>query len=371
MEHTQDLVVVPPAGRPDPLLLVVRTPDYSTVVTTLSTIVANLREACSRRHRAESSVAAGPGRPARHGPRRARPPRGAASQVQDQRPHAVPTRASRRSACRTAAGTCATLGTGACGSIEGQPCEFPCGQHVVHLLTAGAPWQHPPVRVLHPAPREASVDELYGGARQRSAERPWVGICMIASLDGSTVVDGRSGGLGNPTDASILGALRRGCRRGARRRRHGPRRGVGPPKQAGLRIGVVTASGRIDPASELFTSGAGFLVMPEDGPPAPPGIDVVRAGSGAVDLALAVRRLGDRRRRARLRPGRGGLAPQRCAAGERVRRRARPHAVTGVGGRRRTAGATSGAPETFVRFDLVHVATDDGYLYGRWVRRAG
>ena len=33
------------------------------------------------------------------------------------------------------------------------------------------------------------VDDLYGGHRERSAQRPWVGLVMITSLDGSTVVD--------------------------------------------------------------------------------------------------------------------------------------------------------------------------------------
>jgi len=30
---------------------------------------------------------------------------------------------------------------------------------------------------------------------------------------------------------------------------------------------------------------------------------------------------------------------------------------------------TSGAPPVFERFDIAHLATDGGYLYGRWVRR--
>ena len=53
----------------------------------------------------------------------------------------------------------------------------------------------------------------------------------------------------------------------------------------------MTASGNVDPASELFRSGAGFLIMPEDGPPPPRAIDVVRAGRGRVDLAAALARL--------------------------------------------------------------------------------
>ena len=73
--------------------------------------------------------------------------------------------------------------------------------------------------------------------------------------------------------------------------RSDPIEGYGPPKKAGQRIGIVTASGNLDPASELFRSGAGFLIMPEDGPPPPSALDVVRAGRGRVDLAAALARL--------------------------------------------------------------------------------
>ena len=55
------------------------------------------------------------------------------------------------------------------------------------------------VRLVLPEPAaDVSLDELYGvRPAPPSATGPWVGLCMIASLDGSTVVDGRSGGLGN------------------------------------------------------------------------------------------------------------------------------------------------------------------------------
>ena len=65
------------------------------------------------------------------------------------------------------------------------------------------------LRRIFPEPAgEASLDDLYGVARQRVAGRPWVGICMVASLDGATVVEGRSGGLSNPQDAAVLARLR-------------------------------------------------------------------------------------------------------------------------------------------------------------------
>ncbi len=226
------------------------------------------------------------------------------------------------------------------------------------------------MHVIHPQVGERAVDELYGVARRPPHDRPWVGVCMITSLDGSTVVDGRSGGLGNPTDASILGALRRAADVvlvGANTARA---EGYGAPKQAGLRIGVVTASGRIDPDSELFTSGSGFLVMPEDGPPTPAGIDVVRAGTGGVDLAAAVRRLGSVVADPVFVQAEGGshlngaLLDSGCV--DELDLTLSPVLIGGDGPR-----ATSDAAPTFDRFDLVHLGTEDGYLYGRWVRRDG
>ena len=53
--------------------------------------------------------------------------------------------------------------------------------------------------------------EVYEQAqRPRSAEEPWVMLCMITSLDGSVSVQGRSAPLGGPVDWAVLSALR-GC----------------------------------------------------------------------------------------------------------------------------------------------------------------
>jgi riboflavin biosynthesis pyrimidine reductase len=224
------------------------------------------------------------------------------------------------------------------------------------------------VRLIHPNEREATPDELYGVARPRPADRPWVGVCMIASLDGGTVVDGRSGRLGNATDAAVFGALRRAADVSLVGAHTAQAESYGPPKEPGLRIGVVTSTARFDPASPLFTSGAGFLVMPEDGPPAPGSIEVVRAGMGQVDVALALQRLGDVvtapafvqvEGGARLN---GALLASGCV--DELDLTVSPVLVGGDGPR-----VTTGAPSTFDRFDLVHVATDDSYLYTRWVRR--
>lgn len=224
------------------------------------------------------------------------------------------------------------------------------------------------MRLILPRPADdVDVDELYGVARPRLGERPWVGICVIASMDGTTVVDGRSGALGNDTDRRVLGALRRAAGAvlvGAATVRA---EGYGPPQRSSLRIGVVTSTGA-DTTTELFTSGSGFLVMPEDGPPAPAGrVDVVRAGHGRVDLGLAVRRLGE----VMDPPGfvqceggphlNGALLASGCV--DELDLTISPLLIGGAGPR-----VTDGAAPTFERFDLAHVATDEGYLYGRWVR---
>jgi 5-amino-6-(5-phosphoribosylamino)uracil reductase len=56
----------------------------------------------------------------------------------------------------------------------------------------------------------AEVDPLdaYDEPRPAPAGRPWVTVDMVASIDGATAVDGRSGGLGGPADKAVFRALR-------------------------------------------------------------------------------------------------------------------------------------------------------------------
>ena len=223
---------------------------------------------------------------------------------------------------------------------------WPCGQPAVHPIVQAPPRRRP----CHHHRRAACASRAGEGdvrrralrraPRHRVGDRPWVGLCMIASLDGSTVVAGKSGGLSNPDDVAVLATLRRAADAivvGASTVRQ---EGYGPPKKAGQRIGVVSASGNVDPASELFRSGAGFLIMPEDGPPPPRAIEVVRAGRGRVDLALALARLDEVMARPDVHPGRGRPSPQRVAARCRLHRRARPDRVTHP--RRRHRGEAHG-----------------------------
>ncbi|MBA3604954.1 MAG: dihydrofolate reductase family protein [Actinomycetota bacterium] len=228
-------------------------------------------------------------------------------------------------------------------------------------------------RVLPEPAGSTNPDELAAGTRRRIGPRPWVGLCMVVSLDGTTVVDGRSGGLSTANDAALLGALRRaadvvlvgaGTVRGE---------GYGRPKRRGLRIGVVTATGAVDVTSDLFESGSGFLVMPEDGPPAPPGrrraVDIVRAGTGRVDVALALARLDQVMAPPVFAQVEGGprlnatLLDAGCV--DELNLTISPVLAGGRGPR-----LTAGADAALVGYDLVHLATDDeSFLYGRWHRR--
>ena len=230
------------------------------------------------------------------------------------------------------------------------------------------------LRRIFPEPAgEASLDDLYGVARQRVAGRPWVGICMVASLDGATVVEGRSGGLSNPQDAAVLARLREAADViivGAATVRQ---ESYGPPRKAGQRIGVVTATGGVNPEGKLFASGAGFLIMPEDGPPTPAGtrgsIETVRAGVGQVDLPLALERLSDVVDAPSFVQCEGGprlngsLLDADCV--DELDLTVSPVLAGGASPR-----VTAGAAPTVAGFSMAHVAIDNrSFVYTRWIRQ--
>jgi riboflavin biosynthesis pyrimidine reductase len=191
---------------------------------------------------------------------------------------------------------------------------------------------------------------------------------MITSIDGATAIGGRSGGLGNATDREVLSALRRaadvvlvgaGTARGE---------GYGAPRKPGLRVAVVTNSGRLDPDHPLFAGGAGFAVAP-DAADVPPGIEVLRAGTAEVDLVGALERLRQFVPGASFVTAEGGprLNAALLGAGlvDELAVTTAPLLVGGPSGR-----LAVGAPESSQQFDLAHLLVDDeDYLFARWVRR--
>lgn len=238
---------------------------------------------------------------------------------------------------------------------------------------------NPALHRLHPTPEPGAsgepvtIEAAYGVERPPSPadqDRPWIWVTMVTSLDGSVVVDGASGGLGNDNDRDILLALRRvadvllvgaGTVRAE---------GYGPPSKPGQRIGVATNSGSVDLDSELFRSGAGFVLAPSSAEIDDDRVDVIRAGSDELDLAEAVVRIPDlvpgaRRIQAEGGPSlngsllAGGLIDELCLT-------LSPRLVGGDGPR-----VTSRAPAVSAAFDVAHVLLDDdGYVFSRWVRRS-
>lgn len=219
------------------------------------------------------------------------------------------------------------------------------------------------MRRLLPEPAvSVTVAEAYGESRSRLLGRPTVGMCMVASIDGSTVVDGRSAALSSPADRDVLLGLRAAADVvlvGAETVR---REGYGPPSKTGLRVGVVSRSGRVDTSAPLFTSGAGFLVLPEDAPP----VDApsVRAGVGGVDLAAALAKIDGQF--VQLEGGaRLNAAMLAADVVDEINLTVCPATVGGSGPR-----LADGAPDLDRRFALAQVCEDDGFLFLRY-RRAG
>jgi riboflavin biosynthesis pyrimidine reductase len=219
-------------------------------------------------------------------------------------------------------------------------------------------------RVFPPPAESLSVADAYGDARPTvSSGRPWIGLCMVASVDGSTVLDGESRGLSSDTDREVLLTLRQLADMiivGAGTVRA---EGYGVPKKPGQRIGIVSRTGDIDPSLDLITSGSGFLILPEDAPPTT--IDCIRAGVGDLDLDLAVRNLPGAPRFVQVEGGAtlNGALTQADLIDE-INLTTSPQIVGGDGSR-----VTKNAPPTSRRFDLFQLCEDDGFLFSRYVRR--
>jgi riboflavin biosynthesis pyrimidine reductase len=184
-------------------------------------------------------------------------------------------------------------------------------------------------------------------------------VNMITSVDGASVLDGVSGGLGGPGDRavfSVIRALADVILVGAGTVRA---EGYGPPKKAGQRIAVVSRSGDLDWSSKLFTSGAGVAVLPEDGPTVP-GRNL-RAGRGDVDLAAALALLdGD----VVLAEGGPTLNGQLLAAGlvDELCVTVSPRLLGG------SAKRIFVGPSAPTGLSLVRLLEDEGFLFCRYVR---
>ncbi len=231
-------------------------------------------------------------------------------------------------------------------------------------------------RRVFPDSADTTITEAYSAPLGSSADRPWVGLCMVSSLDGSTVVDGRSAHLSSVNDTAVLHGLRRladvivvgaGTVRSE---------GYGPPDRPGQRIGVVTGSGDLDLTTPLFMSGAGFVITTHDstvgeaaqGEVAP--VDVIRAGhSGQVDLRAAIGQLESMHPQPAFVQVEGGAllngAMLDADVFDEINLTISPLCVGGSGPRLAT-----GAGDLSRRFDLAQMVIDDqSFVFTRWRRR--
>lgn len=218
------------------------------------------------------------------------------------------------------------------------------------------------VRRLFPDPAAVvSVPEMYRDiVRTRPTDRPWVGLCMVASIDGSAALDGRSGGLSSPADSAVMHALRDSADLIIVGAGTAMAEQYGPPRKAGQRVGVVTATGRIDAGMELFTSGAGFLITTEAAPHH--GLEAVRSGGEWVDLAGALAQLDATFVQAEGGPTLNAALLEHDLVDE-VNLTVSPSLVGGNGPR-----LTKGAAERLQRMTLAQVCDHDGYVFLRYVR---
>jgi len=218
------------------------------------------------------------------------------------------------------------------------------------------------MRRLHPNPsQDVTLRECYDVPRAPHPHRPWVMLCMISGLDGSTVVGTTSRGLSNPADQQLLLLLRTMADVvlvGAHTARV---EGYGPPRSPHQRVAVVSRSARFDFDAPLWTSGQGVLVLPVDAPPVP--VPSVRAGHGSVDLTAALGQLDAKVVQAEGGPTLNGLLASADLIDE-LNLTISPQLSGGDGPR-----LTTGAGELGQRMDLAHLLEDDGFLFTRWLRR--
>ncbi len=216
------------------------------------------------------------------------------------------------------------------------------------------------MRRLLPEPADdITVDDAYASPLQTRPDRPWVGLCMVASIDGSIAVDGTSAKLSNPTDIAVLTRLRQVADVivvGAGTVRE---EGYGAPSKAGQRIGVVSRSGRMDYDVALFRSGAGFVITSETGAPdVPKEIDVLRVGSDGIDLAGALDALAGLVGTAEFVQVEGGAALNGAFFDadliDEINLTTSPATFGGPGPR-----LAAGAPAHTHRFDIAQLAIDD------------
>ncbi|MFM2182867.1 MAG: hypothetical protein RJB61_1161 [Actinomycetota bacterium] len=217
------------------------------------------------------------------------------------------------------------------------------------------------MRRLFPHPEaDISVADACAGDRPRHPNRPWVSLCMVSSIDGSTSVAENSRALSNPVDQQVLLTLRSLADVvlvGARTVRAD---GYGPPRADGPLFVVVSRSADFTFEERFWQSDRVMLLLPADGPSVP--VRSLRVGHGTPDLARAVASFDAATVLAEGGPTVNGLLTAADLVDE-VNVTWSPRLAGGDGGR-----LTRGAPEAVRSLRLDHLYEDDGFLFARYLR---
>lgn len=231
------------------------------------------------------------------------------------------------------------------------------------------------VRQLLPVPLpDVEVADVYGGPRPAPEGRPWVMANVVASVDGSAVLGGRTAGLSSEADRHLFHLLRSladvvlvGANT-VRVEGYGPARGAGGPP-----IAVVSRSLELDWDSRLFTeAGAPTMVVTCTAADAArrrraeAAGEVIVAGEDHVEVDRAVAELGRRGVAVVLCEGGPCLLGEVVAAGhlDELCTTVAPLAVGGAGPR----VAMGAAGETPVPLRLVSALEEHDHLFLRYLR---
>jgi riboflavin-specific deaminase-like protein len=241
------------------------------------------------------------------------------------------------------------------------------------------------MRELYPNSRDDVDPYVRYSADDRTApavERPWVLVNMIATVDGATAVDGRSGGLGGPADKLVFGAVRAVAdvilvgAGTVRAESYGPPR-TSPGLDVPPRLAIVTRSLDIDPSARVFHDTAParrpIVVTTERSDPSRRSAladvaDLLTAGEDSVDILQTVAALGDRGARVVLCEGGPSLNGQLLAAGVLDELCLSLAPLVAGGSSPRLAHDLGPTHVTPMRLDRVLEADD--MLFLRYVRRA-
>lgn len=218
-----------------------------------------------------------------------------------------------------------------------------------------------------PTDRPTDPGRFASSRREPVEGRPFVAASMVASIDGSTVVEGRARPLSGDVDSAVFLATRHACdvvlvgAETVRAERYGP------SSRSTQRIGVVTHTGSLDWESDLFRSGCGFVVSGENGPDVPDHVDTLRAGAEEFDPRVALRRLSEVSGPVTTVHLEGGsVVLGLCLAADLVDElnvTTSPHVALGSGHR-----IATGPERPLLGFDLDQVAVDGGFVFSRWRR---